>query len=109
MVSEVIKEQSAYGAAFRKFQEQTGADASWLKRLRESAFESFERQGFPTTDEEEWKYTNLAPLARTRFETKLEKHAVQDVARARLSEFAYEESRGSQLVFVNGVYSAELS
>ncbi|HEY0546235.1 MAG TPA: Fe-S cluster assembly protein SufD [Pyrinomonadaceae bacterium] len=110
MVTQTVTEQGAYSAAFRKFQEQAGTDASWLKRLRESAFDNFEQRGFPTTDEEEWKYTNLAPLVKAQFETMFERQAVQDVsAQARLEEFTYEESRRSQLVFVNGVYRAELS
>ncbi len=106
MVTQTIKEQSAYGAAFRQFQEQSSADASWVKRLRESAFDSFEQHGFPTTDEEEWKYTNLAPLSKMVFE----RQAVQNVSEDfQLEQFTYEETRRSQLVFVNGVYRAEMS
>jgi Fe-S cluster assembly protein SufD len=110
MVTQTVKEQGAYEAAFRKFEEQTSADASWVKRLRESAFDRFEQLGFPTTDEEEWKYTNVAPIAKATFETVFESRAVQDGFQAdQLERFAYAESRGSQLVFVNGTYQAQLS
>lgn len=110
MVTQTIKEQGTYEAAFRKFQEQTSADASWVKRLRESAFDRFEQLGFPKTDEEEWKYTNVAPVANATFETMFERAAVEDGSQAgQLERFTYAESRGSQLVFINGTYQAQLS
>lgn len=106
MVTQTIKEQSAYGADFRQFQAQTVADASWVKRLRESAFDRFEQLGFPAMHEEEWKYTNLAPLSKMVFE----RQAVQNLSEDyRLEQFTYEETRRSQLVFVNGIYRAEMS
>jgi Fe-S cluster assembly protein SufD len=106
MVTQTIKEQSAYGAAFRQFQEQRSADASWIKRLRESAFDRFEQLGFPTMHEEEWKYTNLAPLSKMVFERQAVQNSSEDY---RLEQFTYEETRRSQLIFVNGVYRAEMS
>jgi len=36
---------------------------SWLAPLRRSAMDRFAEAGFPTTREEDWRYTNLAPLA----------------------------------------------
>src|SRR6202022_3122405 len=39
-----------------------------IRPLRESAFARFAELGLPTTQDEEWKYTSLAPLARVRFE-----------------------------------------
>jgi Fe-S cluster assembly protein SufD len=41
--------------------EQTGA---WLQELRETAFHRFLELGFPTTHDEEWRFTNVAPIAR---------------------------------------------
>ncbi len=35
--------------------------------LREAAFERFSALGFPTTHDEEWRFTNVAPIARTSF------------------------------------------
>jgi len=39
----------------------------WMRQLRENAFERFAELGFPTTHDEEWRFTNVAPLARSRF------------------------------------------
>jgi len=39
----------------------------WLQALRESAFARFTELGFPTTRDEEWRFTNVAPIARANF------------------------------------------
>ena len=44
-----------------------GSTPQWLQSLRHDAFREFESLGFPTTRDEDWKYTNVAPLARQRF------------------------------------------
>ncbi|HEY2964015.1 MAG TPA: Fe-S cluster assembly protein SufD, partial [Pyrinomonadaceae bacterium] len=65
----------------------------------------FEQLGFPTVREEEWKYTNLAALAKQSF--------VPAVRAERLSvdsaRFVYPETIGAHLVVVNGFLSEELS
>jgi Fe-S cluster assembly protein SufD len=43
------------------------AVAPWAQELRETAFQSFARLGFPTTHDEEWRFTNVAPIARSYF------------------------------------------
>jgi Fe-S cluster assembly protein SufD len=109
MVTETVKEQSAYSAAFRKFQKPGGEVATWLDRLHESAFDRFEQVGFPLIGDEEWKYTNVAALTKLKFEVAdAESHA--DFSRdTNLDQLTYEETRDSRLVFVNGIYSADLS
>ena len=41
--------------------------APWLQALREAAFHRFTELGFPTTHNEEWRFTGVAPIARTNF------------------------------------------
>ena len=68
MTAQAIKEQSSYRARFEELLEGVKeAQPSWLARLREGAFGRFEERGFPTTDEEDWKYTSVAPIARGEF------------------------------------------
>ena len=43
------------------------AVAPWMQQLREYAFQRFAETGFPTTHDEEWRFTNVAPIARARF------------------------------------------
>jgi Fe-S cluster assembly protein SufD len=46
---------------------QQAAVEPWMQRLRENAFQRFAELGFPTTHDEEWRFTNVAPIARARF------------------------------------------
>jgi Fe-S cluster assembly protein SufD len=102
-----VKEKSVYADTFREFATRTSeGKPAWVARLRERAFSRFEELGFPTTDEEDWKYTNVAPIARAEFmpaegSTKLESGAVEN--------FVSAEARQSCLVFVDGVFRRELS
>jgi Fe-S cluster assembly protein SufD len=44
----------------------TGTVATpWLEELRDKAREQFEKLGYPTTHDEDWRFTNVAPIART--------------------------------------------
>ncbi len=36
----------------------------FLRKLREDAFAAFSQLGFPTVNDEDWKYTNVAPIAK---------------------------------------------
>src|SRR5918993_689301 len=110
MTAQAIKEQSSYRARFEEFFE--GAkrgEPSWLAHLREGAFARFEEGGFPTTDEEDWKYTNVAPIARGEFvQQKVDEGAAAGPADA-VGRFVRAEAARSRLVFVNGVYQPGLS
>jgi Fe-S cluster assembly protein SufD len=111
MVTQVAKEKNRYDVAFRALQEsENGTGASWVKRLRESAFARFEQAGFPSTSEEEWKYTNVAPIAKTQFVPAFKSRSrTLDVDAGRLESLLYGEAGKNQLVFVNGIYRPELS
>jgi Fe-S cluster assembly protein SufD len=105
-MSQAIKEKSIYADAFREFSASRTDESGWVARLREGAFERFEESGFPTTDDEDWKYTNVAHVARKAFRPVAEKAELDVDAVERLVSA---EARQSRLVFVNGVYSPEHS
>ena len=68
MAPELVKETNHYATAFREATQGRGSDEpSWLQSLRESSFDQFERAGFPNIKQEEWKYTNVAPIAKGNF------------------------------------------
>jgi Fe-S cluster assembly protein SufD len=76
----------------------------WLRELRQDAFARFCQTGFPTTHDENWRFTNVSSLARTRFELGTrEPVACEDLEPFRLSGAV------CQLVFVNGHFERELS
>lgn len=81
---------------------------SWLQNLRQSAISRFAELGFPTTEDENWRFTSVAPIAKTRF--KLADGYEQDSLRAEdLREVVFAGMDACRLVFVNGRYSAKLS
>jgi Fe-S cluster assembly protein SufD len=80
---------------------------AWVLRLRESALERFEQIGLPTTDAEDWKYTNVAPIVRGGF-VPVAPDWQSGLSAEAVAEFIAPEA-SSRLVFVNGVYRAEFS
>ena len=45
----------------------TSQPASPFQALRETAFRKFSELGFPTTHNEEWRFTNVSAIARGKF------------------------------------------
>jgi Fe-S cluster assembly protein SufD len=54
------------GAWLAEFGRQQPVNA-WVQELRNDAFQRFSQLGFPTTHDEEWRFTNVAPIARADF------------------------------------------
>ena len=71
----------------------------WRQELRDSAFERFCALGFPTTRDEEWRFTSVAPIARTRWPEAPQ--AIPGSERA-ADAVAPWTTGGIRLVFVNG-------
>src|SRR5688572_18284205 len=108
MTTTVAIARDRYLAEFQAF-ERRGAfrSPSWLTPLRRRAIERFAESGFPTTRDEDWRYTNLASLAATPFRLAAPSPAgVPDGALERLALPGVEWPR---LVFVDGRYSPKLS
>jgi Fe-S cluster assembly protein SufD len=77
----------------------------YVRALRQRGAEQFGALGVPTTRHEDWKYTNLAPLARQSFALAAPGSLV---AAARLADTA-RLAGAIELVFVNGHLDADLS
>jgi Fe-S cluster assembly protein SufD len=82
-------------------------DASWLVNLRRSAIGRFAELGFPTTHQEDWKYTNVDPIAALEFNTP--KHNGIQVASQDLLALSFAEEARHRLVFIDGIYSPQHS
>jgi len=81
-----------------------GYDQPWLRNLRQEAFTRFCQVGFPTTREEDWRFTNVQAIAQTPFRLAREvRVSGADIIGAVLAGAA------SRLVFVNGRFAPELS
>jgi Fe-S cluster assembly protein SufD len=82
-----------------------GQNLPWLRELREKAFARFCETGFPTTHDEDWRFTNVSPIAKTSFRLATEKNlsSVEHV------EPFFVHGASCQLVFVNGKFAKSLS
>jgi Fe-S cluster assembly protein SufD len=102
-----ISQLETYLEAFTEFEKETAAyTPRWLRDLRETAYARFCAVGFPTTHDEDWRFTNFAQLARTPFRLSRE----ESVAFAASELDAWRmEGIAARLVFVNSRFAPELT
>jgi Fe-S cluster assembly protein SufD len=80
-----------------------------LLPFRKAGLALFAELGFPTLHHEDWRFTNVAPLAKLPFQPVFQAPAVNGAETRALEEFAFTKLAGTRLVFVNGHYSPKLS
>ena len=95
-----------YLKEFSRFEREAGQPA-WVLPLRKTGIARFAELGFPTPRDEDWRFTNVAPIARLPFKPALE--ATDGVSAGVLKQLTFARLPGPRLVFVNGHYAAELS
>jgi Fe-S cluster assembly protein SufD len=81
---------------------------SWLREQRRRAIERFAERGLPTTRDEEWKYTSIAPLTAVPLDFISDGRAGLPAGEA-LAPFIVAATSSSRLVFVDGRYAPKLS
>src|SRR5262245_23402597 len=89
-----------------RFVQGRGASApAWLAELRQKGAARFAAVGFPTVRQEEWRFTNVAPIAETPFRLadKAPTNAAELAARVALPQTA------ARVVILNGHFAPELS
>jgi Fe-S cluster assembly protein SufD len=83
-----------------------GSTPSWLQALRKGGIAHFAELGFPTTQHEEWRFTNVAPIAKVAWTlpdesaTATEKEVLTNII---------PDVPGKRIVFVDGRFSRALS
>ena len=80
---------------------------AWIRNLRERAMARFNELGFPTSRNEEWKYTDVAPIANSVFQPA--RRVVDRLASDAAARAAVKGIEACRLVFVNGYYESGLS
>ncbi|MBK5228240.1 MAG: Fe-S cluster assembly protein SufD [Actinobacteria bacterium] len=107
-MSVVAQAQESHLETFARFEEgAAGSDLGWLRSIRRSAMARFSELGFPTTHDEDWRFTNVAPIAETPFGLARVggvEFTSRELDRLRVPGFA-----SIRLVFVNGRYEPKLS
>lgn len=93
-----------YIAEFHDFSASRAEQPSWLTALRREGYTQFAEAGFPTTHDEDWRFTNVSAIAQTRFTlADVAKVTAKDLQLFNASTFA------CRLVFVNGRFVRALS
>ncbi len=106
-MTEVADRTERYVADFEAFARNGASGApQWLRELRRGAIARFAELGFPTTKQEEWRFTSVAPIAEQRF-------MLAPVSRSLLPAPSDVErlcvGAGPRVVFVDGRHAPSLS
>lgn len=83
-----------------------GEISSGFHSVRKTSLDEFTKIPLPTNKDEEWKYTNLAPLFKHNFKYPTGKAEAKE---ATINKFLFDELEHHLIVFVNGIFSKELS
>jgi Fe-S cluster assembly protein SufD len=106
----VAEAHDLYLSHFDRLQQARGSiDPAWLRELRDAAFGRFRGQGFPTIRDEEFRSTPVAALVDRSFEPAFDTASAALASADARSLFYVPGLAASELVFVNGRYSRELS
>jgi Fe-S cluster assembly protein SufD len=79
----------------------------WLEPVRRAAADRFAEVGFPSSRDEEWRFTPIGPIAKAPWRPS--PGVTPKVSADRLAPFIFGHPEWSTVVFVNGAYSKALS
>ena len=108
MATKQLTNLENYTATFDSLEKDCSSPHPWVQELRKSAFAKFNELGFPTArrGNEEWKYTDIRPLARHAFRPATQSNAVDP---AQLRPYNPGHDQWHLAVFVDGVFNPQLS
>jgi len=102
-----MKETEQYLETFERFEAQA-KQPGWIFPLRKAGIARFAELGFPTLQQEDWRFTNVAPVAKLPFKPVFQA-SLDSLTRETIAAFTFGSLAASRLVFVNGHYAADLS
>lgn len=81
-------------------------DPAWLNTLRADATQRVHALPFPSTRDEEWRFSDFSLMCKTAFTPAV---AASALTLTDIEPFLLPEAANSRLVFINGIYAAHLS
>jgi Fe-S cluster assembly protein SufD len=105
----VITATQAPESYSKAFDQIAANQPSWLKSLREEGFARFAETGFPTTHDEDWRFTNVSAIAKTDFQLATQISVNANDLQPFDTSGVKSRSFKTQLVFVNGRFTPGLS
>lgn len=98
-----------YTAHFAMFEKSLNGEARLpLHAIRKQAIAKFAELGFPTTKNEEWRFTNVGAIAKAEFSPAL-RYANNGLTARDITRFMFGGMQCMRLVFVNGHFASEFS
>jgi Fe-S cluster assembly protein SufD len=101
------KEIDPHVARFERFERET-KQPSWIAPLRRTGITRFAELGFPSLRDEDWRFTNVAPIARLPFKPVFQVSR-DSITPEAVAGFTFGRLAANRLVFVNGHYAPDLS
>ncbi len=113
-MASAIQSLESYAEGFARLEkEAVGRELPWLRDLRERGFARFSETGFPTLRDEDWRFTNLAPITQTPFRLVRNGHAAPSWNESGFTfahaSAAFIPGAACRLVFVDGRFVPNLS
>ena len=105
------EKEGLYLSSFRELEDRLAANSpSWLHEIRRAAMAGFAEKGFPTTRQEEWRNTNVAPIAAVPFQPATTPLSPpQRGGELRILQHPLADLGCPKLVFINGRFAKQLS
>jgi len=103
-----VKATESHLEKFERFERETKQPA-WVFPMRKAAISRFAEQGFPSQKDEDWRFTNVAPIARLPFKPVFQPPARLALKPEDLDQFTFGKLAAHRLVFINGHFAAEFS
>jgi Fe-S cluster assembly protein SufD len=105
-MTQLAEEKLTYLSNFSRIEKQVGGvGRMWLDQTRKAAMDRFAEVGFPSNKLEEWRFTNVAPLAKIPFKPA----PVIELRPDDVAAFTFGHDAAAELVFVNGHFAPNLS
>lgn len=97
--------------AFEEFlqAQEIAAQPAWITALRRSSMAEFAELGFPTTADEDWRFTNLSGLSALPFRPVIKTSSAANEPAELSGELTFQGILAHRLVFVDGIFSKPLS
>src|SRR5436853_242701 len=107
MQNTAVKETDPYLEKFGRF-EREAKQPPWVFPLRKAGLARFAELGFPTLRHEDWRFTNVAPIAKIPFKLAGPGDA-RSITLEMVEQAGFHVGGAHRLVFVNGFFAAHLS
>jgi Fe-S cluster assembly protein SufD len=105
-MSEILDIKKWYMSNFEKFEDNlNGGSLKPIHQVRKEAIAKFSTLNFPTTHDEDWRFTNITPLLKHNF---LPSGKI-NLKQKQIKNFLFKKISGNLIVFVNGHFASELS